>query len=103
MVNGLSAVVGLAKQADEVLIAGAEAGEDSGQLTVAHVPAKAFAEHGTEVGGDFEIAAFIKVSRVEAGPASVDFAAFHGAAEDEHYISVSVICAAAAVLTGCAS
>ena len=57
-----------------------------------------FAAHGAKVGGEGEIAAFVKRFRREPGPAAVDFAAAHAPAHGEHDVGMTMIGAAIAVL-----
>ena len=57
-----------------------------------------FAQHAAEVCGYSEVAALVELGLVEAGPASVDLAAFDRAAHHEHHVGVAVVGAAVAVL-----
>ena len=57
-----------------------------------------FAEHLAEIRGDRQVAAFVELLVVEAGPAAVDLAALHVAAEHKHGVGVAVVGAAGAVL-----
>ena len=56
------------------------------------------AEDVAEVGRDREVASFEATLRREARPSSVDLAAAHAAADDQHRVAVAVIGAAVAVL-----
>jgi len=62
------------------------------------MPRDGFADHAAEVGGEREVAAFVKLRLVEAGPLSVDFAALDRASHDKHDIGVAVVGATIAVL-----
>src|SRR5258708_38329875 len=57
-----------------------------------------FAEHLAEIGGYGEVAAFVEMFGLQPGPASVDFAAFDRASENEHDIGVAVAGAAVTIL-----
>ena len=73
------------------------------QVLVAHVAGDGFSNHLAEVRGQRQIAAFVELRLVKARPASVDFAALHRAAQNEHYVGVAVVGAAIAVLARRAS
>ena len=62
-----------------------------------------FSNYLAEVRRKSEVAAFVELRLVEARPAAVHLAALHRAAENEHYIRVTVIGAAVAVLARRAS
>src|SRR5262245_18117771 len=62
------------------------------------MPPHDFVEDGSEVGRDRQVALFVALLAREAGPAAVDFAASHAAAEDHHRVAVTVIGSAVAVL-----
>src|SRR5207302_10543292 len=72
-------------------------GENLGEILVAQVPRYGFADYLAEVGGQGEVAAFIELRLIEAGPAAVDFASLDRAAQDEPHVSVAVVGAAIAV------
>src|SRR5215469_16875893 len=63
------------------------------------MPGDGFADYAAEVGGEREIASFVKLRLIEAGPLAVDFPALHGASHDEHHVGVAVVSAAIAVLS----
>ena len=62
------------------------------------MPHDQLGEHIAEVGRDRQIAAVVALLGRQAGPASVDVAALHRAAQHEHRVAVPVVGAAAAVL-----
>ena len=76
------------------------AGEDDFEVSGAESLADHFAEDLAEVGGEGQIAAFVELVVVEAGPAAIDLAAFHVAAENKHRVGVTVVSAAGAVFAG---
>src|ERR1700722_18135529 len=51
-----------------------EAGKDCRQVLVAHVSRDGFTYHLAEVGGQRQVAAFVELRLVEAGPAAIDAA-----------------------------
>jgi len=55
-----------------------------------------FADHGAEIGGQGEVAAFIKLLLSEPGPLPTDAAALDVPTHEEHAVSVAMIGAAAA-------
>src|SRR5581483_7928734 len=55
-------------------------------------------ENVAEVGGEGEVAAFVKLLGGEAGPLAIDPAAANLAAHGEHYVGMAVIGAAVAIL-----
>src|SRR5580698_11253647 len=59
-----------------------------------------FANDLAEVCGEGQVAAFVELRLIEAGPASVDFPAFDRATEHEHDVGVTVVGAAIAVFAG---
>src|SRR5215470_9210157 len=73
-----------------------EAGEDRGGGD-AEVVGGDFGEQGAEIGRDREVAALEEAVAIEPRPLSVDAAAAHAAAQDEHRGRVAVIGAAVAV------
>src|SRR5450755_67797 len=80
-----------------------EAGKDAGQIRVAEVARNGLAQYAPEIGGEREIASFVELRGVEAGPAPVNPAATHRSAKDEHDIGMPMVGAAIAVFTGRAS
>ena len=62
-----------------------------------------FSNYLAEVRRQSEVAAFVELRLVEAGPAAVHLAALHRAAENEHHIGVAVVGAAVAVFARGAS
>ena len=95
-----SFAVGTLDKVEEPCWGDACAGEDEFEVVGADGFGDNFAEDLAEVGGDGEVAAFVELLVVQAGPAAVDFAAFDLAAEDEHGVGVAVVGAAGAVLRG---
>src|SRR5260370_40877591 len=61
-----------------------EAGENGLQIFHADVLGENFSDDGAEVRGKREVAAFVELVIVQAGPFAVDLAALHVAAHDEH-------------------
>jgi len=57
-----------------------------------------FADDLAKIRGESQVSAFVELRRIEAGPASVDFAALHRAAQNKHHVGMAVISAAIAVL-----
>src|SRR5215469_2248181 len=80
----------LPQQSKELRLSG-EAGEDLRQVLVTQMLIDRFAEHGSEVGGEREILAFVQLGGIEPGPAAVHSSTFDGAAENEHDVRMSVI------------
>src|SRR6266436_3125170 len=74
-----------------------EAGEDVLEVGDADVFAQNFPEDGAEVRGEREVAAFIELVIVQAGPFAVNLAALYVAAHEEHAVRVAVVRAAIAV------
>ncbi len=74
-----------------------EARKDCREVFVSHVASDGLANHVPEVRGQGQVTAFIELGLIEAGPAAVDFAAFHRTAQDEHHVGVAVVGAAVAV------
>src|SRR5712692_9229345 len=66
-------------------------GEYSVELFHADVLSENFAEHGAEIRREREVAAFVELVIVQAGPLAVNLAALHAAAHDEHAIRVAVV------------
>ena len=58
---------------------------------------KNFAEHAAKIRGEGEVAAFVELMIVQAGPFTVNFSAAHVSAHHEHAIGVAVVRAAVAV------
>ncbi len=56
-----------------------------------------FADHRAEVRGEREVASFVELMIVQAGPFAVNLAALYIAAHEEHAIGVAVVGAAIAV------
>src|SRR5438876_6007225 len=77
-----------------------EAGENRLQVGDADVLGQNFAENGTKVRREREVAVFVELMIVQAGPFAVDRASFHVAAHHEHAIGVAVIGAAIPVFLG---
>ena len=73
------------------------------QIGVAEVARHRFAKHTTKVDAKGEIASFVELRRVKAGPPSVNPTAVHGAAYDKHDIGVAVVGSPISILTGGAS
>ena len=80
--SGIGLVLG-AENAGEFARVVVEAGEDGFEILAPQVALDDFAQHVAKVGGKSQIAPFIEVTRVEAGPTSVDFAAFDRAAGED--------------------
>src|ERR1035438_1930049 len=80
-----------------------EARKHGVQMCVAEMARDRFAQQAAKVGGEHQIAAFVELGWIEAGPASVNSSAAHRAAEDEHHIGVAVIGTAIAVFARRAS
>src|SRR5215469_10464693 len=74
-----------------------EAGEDLRQILVTQMLIQGFTEHGSEVGREREVAAFVQLRGIESGPAAVHLSALNGPAENEHDIRMSVIGAAVSI------
>src|SRR6266581_8919653 len=74
------------------------AGEDRGQVRRRQVTREELAEEIAEVGGEGEIAPVVEPAGAEAGPASMDPAAFDRPPEHEREAGVAVVGAAVAVL-----
>src|SRR5581483_4176380 len=75
-----------------------KAREHASQLLIAKMIGHSFTQHLAEIRGDGQIAPFIKLSLLQAGPAAVNLAAFHRPAQDKHYVGVAMVGAAIAVL-----
>src|SRR5271157_20465 len=80
-----------------------EAGKYGVQIGVAEVARDGLAKHAPEVGREREVTSFVELRRVEAGPASVNAAAAHRSAQDEHDVGMPVVGTAIAVFAGGAS
>src|SRR5215469_5502111 len=89
-------VDGLPQQSQKLWV-GREAGKDLRQVLVAQVLIHGFAQHGSEVGGECEVAVFVQLRGIESGPTAVDSSAIYGPAENEHDVRMSVIGAAVSV------
>ncbi len=57
-----------------------------------------FSEYIAEVGGQGEIAAFVKLIVFETGPAAVNFPTTHTVSQDKHRIRMTVVRAAISIL-----
>src|SRR6185369_3764693 len=87
----------LAEQA-EWCVGGSPPGEERGRCRDGELTSGDLGEEIAEVGADGEIAGLEALLGGEAGPAAVEAAAAHAAAEDEHGGRVPVVGAAVAVL-----
>lgn len=77
-----------------------EAGEDGLKVGNADVLGQDFADDGTEIRGEREVAAFVELMIIQAGPFAVDLSAFDVAAHDEHAIGVAMVGATIPVFLG---
>jgi len=59
-----------------------------------------FTDDGAEIRGEREVAAFVELVIVQAGPFAVNLPALHIAAHHEHTIGVAVVGAAIAIFLG---
>src|SRR5438067_1045357 len=72
--------------------------EQTRRIRNAELPARYLGEERAKVGGDREIAPLVETLARQTGPAAVDLAAPHAAAEQQHGRRVTVIGSAIAVL-----
>ena len=57
-----------------------------------------FAYDLAEIGSQSQVPALVELRLIQAGPASVDFAALHRSTQNKHHVSVPVVGASIAVL-----
>src|SRR5215467_9771598 len=72
-------------------------GEDGLQVGDANVLGENFAENRAKIRGEREIAPFVELMVVQAGPFAIDLPAAHVSTHHEHAICVAVVRAAVAV------
>src|SRR6478736_5067926 len=68
-----------------------ESREYSCQTVISHVADDGFSDDLAEVGGESQVATFVKLRLTEAGPAAINLAALQSASQDEHYVGVAVV------------
>src|SRR5437764_12999736 len=93
----------LPEQAAELRGARLVAGEDFLEVYAAEVLRRDLAEHVAEVCRQSEVSALEELVVAKSRPLAVDTSAAHRTADDEHRVGVSVVCAACAVLSDCAT
>ena len=79
-----------------------EAGEDLCQVFIAKMIGDGFTQHLPEICCHREIAAFIELFRLKAGPVPIHSAAFNRTTQNKHHVGMAVVCTAISILSCCA-